>query len=267
SSDWSSIPAGTLPAGEYAVIFNGSFTDEAAFRSDWQVPDSALVIALLEWGSLANSPSDTSEILELQDPFGNVVDTVNYDDTDDWPSADGRGSIALLSSAQDPVSNDNGLNWILSGTESIAPLGTIYSIDDIGSPGRPTPEVVSDGGFADWAASQSPAVGGADEDADFDGIVNLVEYALGLDPNSPDGSPGTLDGGTLSFSKGAEAVANGDIIWTIETSTDLGISDPWTANESASDSTSEISIDLSSAGAPATKFFARLAVELVSDSL
>lgn len=81
--------------------------------------------------------------------------------------------------------------------------------------------------FATWAAAQSPEVtGGPYGDSDNDSISNLVEYALNLDPAASDGAPGTLTGRVISFSKRAEAVANGDVTYQIETSPDLN--NPWT---------------------------------------
>ena len=82
-------------------------------------------------------------------------------------------------------------------------------------------------GFASWAAAQSPEVtGGPYGDSDNDSIPNLVEYALNLNPAASDGAPGTLTGRVISFSKRAEAVANGDVTYEIETSPDLN--NPWT---------------------------------------
>ena len=89
---------------------------------------------------------------------------------------------------------------------------------------------VSGGGntdFASWAAAQSPEVtGGPYGDSDNDSIPNLVEYALNLNPAASDGAPGTLTGRVISFDKRAEAVANGDVTYEIETSPDLN--NPWT---------------------------------------
>jgi hypothetical protein len=59
-------------------------------------------------------------------------------------------------------------------------------------------------------------------DPDNDGVTNLMEYALdGFDPTVPNASPGTFIGGTLSFTKRATAVTNGDITYAIEGSTTL----------------------------------------------
>lgn len=88
-------------------------------------------------------------------------------------------------------------------------------------------------GFSSWItgtfANGTVAGGqqGANQDPDGDGISNLIEYAIaGLDPTVSNGSLGTLTGNSISFDK-RQPLAS-DISYFIETSTDLGISDPWT---------------------------------------
>jgi len=86
--------------------------------------------------------------------------------------------------------------------------------------------------FSTWIAGFSFAPG-ADQtptgDPDHDGISNAIEYALGLDPTQPNGATGTLTGGVLTFTKGSEAISNGDVTYIIEESDDLGITDAWAA--------------------------------------
>lgn len=78
------------------------------------------------------------------------------------------------------------------------------------------------GNYSTWATSNG--IGGEPPFGDFDkdGITNFVEYALGLIPTASSGTPGTFIGGTLSFTKGTEAKANGDVTYEIEESTTLG---------------------------------------------
>jgi autotransporter-associated beta strand protein len=120
-------------------------------------------------------------------------------------------------------------------------------------------ELTSSGGdFASWALAND-VTGGADGDSDNDGISNLVEYAIDLDPAGPDGSAGVFDGSAISFTKRAEAVTNGDVSYAIEESDDLGVSDAWEVVTPTTDDSTVISYELP-AGAP-TKF-ARLIVTL-----
>jgi fibronectin-binding autotransporter adhesin len=84
--------------------------------------------------------------------------------------------------------------------------------------------------FAAWA--NDPAKGDipgepADGDFDNDGITNLVEYALGKNPRVSSQPAGILSGNVITFTKGADAIANGDVSWVIETSQTLA-TDSWT---------------------------------------
>jgi hypothetical protein len=83
-----------------------------------------------------------------------------------------------------------------------------------------------------WASANG-VTGGPGGDSDHDGISNLTEYALDLNPSASDGSPGTLTGTLIVFTKRSLAVENGDVTYAIEESAnlgltdDLGLTDPW----------------------------------------
>lgn len=96
-------------------------------------------------------------------------------------------------------------------------------------------------------------------DFDNDGISNGVEYALGLNPTTNSQPPGALSGNTITFNKGSDAIANGDVSWIIETSTTLEAGS-WTAEvtQPAGDTNPTISYTFTP-GSPAKKF-ARLKV-------
>lgn len=92
-------------------------------------------------------------------------------------------------------------------------------------------QIQIDAGFANWM-SQFTSLNAAQRlpnaDPDSDSIPNLVEYAIaGLDPTAPDGAVGALTGLTVTYNKRADAVANNDVAYDIEASTDLGETDPW----------------------------------------
>jgi autotransporter-associated beta strand protein len=110
---------------------------------------------------------------------------------------------------------------------------------------------VSDNNYASWAASQTPPVtAGPNGDDDNDGVKNLVEYALA------DGQErGTLTGTSLGFTKRG-APYGGDLTYEIETSDNLGISDPWGAVTPDLNNASTISYTLQNPG----DNFARLKV-------
>ncbi len=100
-----------------------------------------------------------------------------------------------------------------SGTFAAAPAG--YSIDYTSN----TITLVK-AGFNSWATANG-VTGGPTGDSDHDGIANLVEYALNLNPAAADGSAGSFDGTTATFTKRAQAITNADVRYVIETSQDL----------------------------------------------
>jgi autotransporter-associated beta strand protein len=79
----------------------------------------------------------------------------------------------------------------------------------------------SAGSFATWATDND--IGGEPFGGDFDndGISNGVEYALGKSPTVSSQPAGVLLGDTITFTKGSDAITNGDVSWVIETSTTL----------------------------------------------
>ena len=66
---------------------------------------------------------------------------------------------------------------------------------------------------------------GPNDDPDNDGISNLIEYALsGLDPTTNNPPVGGFSANTLSFTK---RPGTSGLVYSIEESIDLGVSDPW----------------------------------------
>jgi autotransporter-associated beta strand protein len=127
----------------------------------------------------------------------------------------------------------------------------MVSIDTASSPDRLLLTVTAANNYASWAASQvPPVVEGSNGDDDKDGVKNLIEYALA------DGQErGTLTGTSLSFAKRG-GVYGGDITYEIESSDNLGISDPWSTVTPTLDNASTISYTLPNPG----DNFARLKV-------
>lgn len=111
-------------------------------------------------------------------------------------------------------------------------------------------------GYDTWETTNG-VIEGENGDDDKDGIINLVEYALGSNPKASNPSPGTFVGNTLAFTKGAEAKAAGDVSYQIETSTTLeaGSWTPAAATQTADD----ISYLLPT-GLPGGKVFGRLKI-------
>lgn len=115
------------------------------------------------------------------------------------------------------------------------------------------------GNFGTWATANGIPGESASEDFDKDGLSNLVEYALGTNPTTSTQTPGTFANRIVTFTKGADAIANRDVALAIEESDDLGGSDPWTvvATLSAADASPTISHTLPT---DKTRVFARLRV-------
>lgn len=81
--------------------------------------------------------------------------------------------------------------------------------------------IPSGGGYADWADDNGIPGADFDDDTDNDGIANGVEYGLGTNPLVSTQPAGVLSGNSISFTKGTDAITNGDVSWVIETSTTL----------------------------------------------
>lgn len=111
--------------------------------------------------------------------------------------------------------------------------------------------------YSTWATDNGIPGEPGSGDFDHDGITNLVEYALGLDPTIASVPAGTFDGSLLSFTKGTEAKANGDVTYEIEQSSDLS---EWVIVVPNNSESSDISHTLPS-GQP--KVFARLKITQV----
>ncbi len=118
-------------------------------------------------------------------------------------------------------------------------------------------------GYDGWAAAY-PGIGGPENDADFDGVSNLMEYASGSIPNDSRSLPlslQTLIGPTLTvtWAKGATAAADTTMSWMIEASTSMAGNTWSTAGITLSNGPAAISGDYdTTSGQP--KVFFRLKV-------
>ncbi|MEM6472576.1 MAG: lamin tail domain-containing protein [Planctomycetota bacterium] len=183
TGNWTEIPDGSvLPAGQVAVIHN-SLLDSSEFRQAWSVPEGALVVGV-DWASLANSPSGSSEILQLLDGDGQQRDVVNFDDDGNtWPSDNNASSIFLTDLQSD---NNLGGNWSRSelGKDGATSPGAPLASNDIGSPGvapglpYQPPQVESIAVNEDQSLARSVV---RSLTIDFTEVVNIEEGALRVD--------------------------------------------------------------------------------------
>ena len=144
----------------------------------------------------------------------------------------------------------------LTGTFTPVPALPAGASLDYSTPGEINLTLAAAGGYDAWASSNNVTEGQTGDD-DKDGISNLVEYALGLNPQVENPAPGTFVGNLLAFTKGAEAKTAGDLTYTIETSTTLAAGS-WTSAAATQDADT-ISFQLP-ANPPGGKLFARLKV-------
>lgn len=118
------------------------------------------------------------------------------------------------------VTNFSALNVTITAT-GFAGTGTWSLAEAAGSLVLSYTAPVIANNYSTWATDNGIAGEPASGDFDSDGITNLVEYALGLDPTTSSVPVGTFNGSLLSFTKGTEAMANGDVTYEIEQSSDL----------------------------------------------
>ncbi|MBK1882202.1 DNRLRE domain-containing protein [Luteolibacter pohnpeiensis] len=98
--------------------------------------------------------------------------------------------------------------------------------------------------FEQWAANNGLSGASVTSDSDSDGITDLLEYALGLDPMVASSLPQPVMAGdsmSLTFIKGAEAAADAKLTYELQSSSDLT---NWTTATATVNDTTEISIDI-----------------------
>lgn len=197
------IPAHSLAAGARVLIVSNA----AAFAMRYG--GTATELGTYSPTRLANG----GERLRLESALGETIADLTYGDSAPWPSAaDGDGhSLVFIDSAPD---TDPALaaNW----RASALPGGSADSADTLT--------------FGQWIAAKLPGSPAADREAladpDFDGIVNLIEYAFDLDPLKPDATrmPSVaLDGAKMVIDY-ARAVYKTDLSISVEASGELAAS-------------------------------------------
>lgn len=130
------FPTGfVLGAGEYVIVAGDSVIFETWYG-----------LEAFEWEGAASSLSNSGEALVLRNSSAGIVDTVDYDDSVDWPQeADGGGYSLVLC---DPTS-DNNLpeNWTASENATGIYIGTSLPVEIFADPGAAstcTPTGISD---------------------------------------------------------------------------------------------------------------------------
>ncbi len=197
--DFAAAAITELPPGACALVVKNPAAFEARYGTGLPVA-----------GSYPNSLDNAGEQLVLA-MAGTTVRDFTYDDAAPWPtSPDGSGPTLVLC---DPFSNpDHGVaaNWRPSHAAGGTP-GT----------GEPTLEEWRLAHFG-TTANAGPAANTADPDGD--GVNNLMEYALGLDPSAPEPLSARLAVDTANGHLRLSVTRNPDAIglaWAVEVSSDL----------------------------------------------
>jgi autotransporter-associated beta strand protein len=183
-----------------------------------------------------------------------TLDAATFDDTLGTLDVTGGAVINLGAGANLVFANSSGIDWTggtlnITGTfvsgsslrfgttrggltssqlSKIAATGfTSFALDASGD------LTANAAGFSSWitgtfANGQVPTnQRGPNDDPDNDSIRNLVEYAIASqDPTVANASVGSVSADALSFTKRA---GTSGLTYAIQKSTDLGLTDPWTA--------------------------------------
>ena len=100
-----------------------------------------------------------------------------------------------------------------------AGLGGFQIVSEAAAPTTPTSE------YEDWQITYSLDNESDDLDADNDGVVNVLEYALGTDPQVADANDDTVSGGMnageLTLTHPVRTGLNHGLTYTVETTDDL----------------------------------------------
>ncbi|MEO0362691.1 MAG: lamin tail domain-containing protein, partial [Pseudomonadota bacterium] len=206
------IAAGSIAAGESAVLFNADDLTAEAFAAAWG--GGLNLIAVADWS--ANTLNNGGDVIALWDSFeaystdiageaiafDEAVAVVAYDDGGDWPADDGDASIYLTDLAADP---NDGANWALSTVGDATPTGVgrdsvpdaaSGNEGDVGSPGG---DPVADPGSIEIVINEILADPAADlpGDANGDGTRDATQDEFVEIVNAGD-APADLSGFTLS---------------------------------------------------------------------
>ncbi len=274
---------GTLPAG-WSI---SSTTGATTYNGVWDVTTTAsagLEGGVADPGVLGYQHTSTSGVftakLTLQNATGGVLDALNIaylgrvgrvSDTNAnrfpiWDVKVNDVSVEALAYTteggvdQTKLANlsslgiANGANFTVSWSSDRGLGGGASKIIGLASVVVSTSPITV-GGYDSWAAANADGAGKT-ADNDNDGIPNLLEYALGTNPKAGNGYPVTVSPTSVSYPKGAEASANGDVTYKIETSPTMapGSWSPVSAIQSPT------SISYTFPPGP-VKYFARLVVE------
>ena len=146
--------------------------DRAAFRARY-----GDVMAAMVAGQYAGSLNNAGERLRLERSDGVAVVDFSYDDKPPWPAAaDGMGASLVLRNPSAFPDHGKAENWVASAV-----------------PGGMTDWAIAGMNYGRWKSlywsvgeAAQESVSGMMADSDGDGVVNLLEYAVGSHPRRVD---------------------------------------------------------------------------------
>lgn len=191
-----------LNPGMRCVITQSTATFNTTF------PGFSTMVAGQYSGSLAN---EGERLLFVNNVTGSAVTLkdFSYDDASPWPTApDGNGPALVLMRPETNPDHANGANWRASTTNG-------------GAPG-----MADSYGYALWNANTNALDPAGSADTDNDGLLNLMEYALGTTPTAQNGSgltPGTTSIATVDYFTltCTRPMGRDEASFSVEASTDL----------------------------------------------
>jgi hypothetical protein len=125
------------------VLINGNAVKPGEFRAAWdenpEESEPAYQVIGVSWGSLANSPSETNEILQLLDEHDDIICEVNFRTGGDWPDVRRPDGPSIWLSDLNATDLNRGELWKrsedgLHGARK-ATATPLFSAADVGSPG------------------------------------------------------------------------------------------------------------------------------------
>ncbi|RYD35419.1 MAG: hypothetical protein EOP85_19040, partial [Verrucomicrobiaceae bacterium] len=183
-----SISPGGNGVGTFSTTNSAIFGPYSAYN--WQIqdwtggPGNADRVTAISSNFNISATSATPVTIRISQ-IGNVA---NFTDT---PKSFviGSGGFGVVGFAANKFVIDSSGFTAGTGTWSIRQDGTTVVLDYA--------PVAGGGSYATWATANGIPGEPASGDFDKDGLLNLLEYALGLNPTVPNGTPGSFSGGVV----------------------------------------------------------------------
>nr|MDP0503548.1 Calx-beta domain-containing protein [Verrucomicrobiota bacterium JB025] len=218
-----------LPPGDYALVVENASSTATSYALAWHSLPAVTIEATVATAAELDLSAATLAVSRTGETTLPLLVSLSYSGTAtagaDYESPPAELTIPAGASSATveitPISDD-----LAQGDRTITvTAGTDFSYVSDSSAGI----TIADKPFDAWrflhftsADLSDPAISGESADPDSDQLANLLEYALGTDPNSSTASPvaADLSTGSLAISL-AKSTAATDISWDAQVSADL----------------------------------------------